>query len=267
MATPETGPTVLDLHAYLGEFDPFALKPLADRWEAAGVGWMIGVGDDVPTSEAAVDAAWSLPNTIAGVGLHPTKIPAHSGSAADLEELAALEELATDPQVAVISDLGVDDAADAPRDLQEDVFRSVIDIAVANSRSLLLDWQAPVAQLLELWDGLPPGQRPRAALLTFAGTAAEAEELLERNFYFSVSPEAVGIPGRAATAAEVLTTVPADRLFVHSSARAGNGDAALGPAVVRDVLERLAAERRVDPRDLATEINDNLWEFLTWRPK
>jgi Tat protein secretion system quality control protein TatD with DNase activity len=241
---------VIDLHAYLGEFDPFGLKPLADQWEAAGVGWVIAVGDDVATSEAALDAAWSLPNTIAGVGLHSTKIPA---SGVD-DELATLAELATDPQVAVLTDVGVDDRAEASHELQEDVLRAVAEIAVANKRSLLIDWPGPAAALLELWASLD--RTPRAALLTFAGDTAEAQRLLENGFYFSVSPEADQ---------GALVSVPADRLFVHSSARAANGGR--GPAVVRDVLNRLAAARGVDADALAAQINDNLWEFVAWRPK
>lgn len=269
MDSPDTPPVVLDLHAYLGEFEPFGLKPLYDQWEAAGVGWIIGVGDDVPTSEAAVDAAWSLPNTIAGVGLHPKRIPADGARSADqLKEVVAIGELATDPQVAVISDVGADAAADAPRDLQEDVFRALVEIAVANRRSLLVHWSAPIHRLLELWDGLTYSQPPNAAILAFDGNAAEAQELLDRNFYFSISPEADGTLGPATTATEVLGLIPAERLFVHSSARSSNGDpAAIGPPVVRDVLERIAAQRGLEPGELASQINDNLWEFLAWRPK
>jgi TatD DNase family protein len=256
---------VLDLHAYLGEFDPFGLKPLAGEWEAAGVGWIVGVGNDVPTSEAAVDAAWSLPNTIAGVGLHPTRISADGTEAT--EQLEAISELATDPQVAVISDVGVDETAEAPRELQEEVLGGIFDVAVANSRSLLIHWNAPVARLLGMWDQLSYSQPPHAAILGFAGDAAEAQQLVERNFYFSISPQAVGIPGTATTPADVLRLIPAERLFTHSSARPQNGEPSLDPRIVRDVLGRLATARKVEPEELAVRINSNLWDFLTWRPK
>src|SRR3990170_3285062 len=103
---------VLDLHAHLGAFNPFALKGLWDGWTANGVGWMVGVGVDVPMSEAAIDAAWSLADTVAGVGLHPTRIPSGAASAQDVEEIGVLAELATDPQVAVISDCGIHEAAE-----------------------------------------------------------------------------------------------------------------------------------------------------------
>jgi TatD DNase family protein len=255
--------TVLDLHAYLGEFDPFGLKPLADGWEAAGVGWIVAVGDDIPTSEAAVDAAWSLPNTIAGVGLHPSRLPANGGSVADdLEEVASLAELATDPQVAVITDVGIDVDAEAPRELQEAVLRRAIEVAADNSRSILLVWNDDFDGLVGLWASLD--RPPHAALLGFTGTAAQAGQLLECGFYFSLSPESVGLVGDGALADDVLAQLPADRLFVHSNTRNGGE---VQPPVVRDVVVRLAQVRAVDAGELGAQINENLWVFLAWRPK
>jgi Tat protein secretion system quality control protein TatD with DNase activity len=263
-----TGPhpdAVLDLHAYLGEFEPFGLKQLAAGWEADGVGWIVGVGDDPTTSEAAIDASWSLRNTVAGVGLHPRCLPAEGAStAAEIEDLAAIAELATDPQVAVITDVGVDEAAPAPIALQEDAFRFLLDVAATTSRSALVRWKAPASRLIEVWDSV--SRKPRAALLDFEGSTAEAEALLGRGLYFSLSPQAVGIGTSAAVNTEVLRAVPAERLFVHSDARSSS-DNGSAPPVVATIVERLAEYRGVEPTELATQINANLWQFLTWRPK
>ena len=242
--------SVLDLHAYLGSFDPWGLKPLSDEWHEAGVGWIVGVGDDVATSEAAVEAAWSLPDTVAGVGLHPQRI----GTNGHGDQLEALAELATDPQVAVISDVGVDTAVEASQGAQEEVFRAVLEIASQNSRSLLIHWHAPATRLLEIW-GEIGGEPPRAAMLDFQGESAEMDELLDRGFYFSVSLDGAG----------AASGIPDERLFVHSSARPDDGTS--GPPVVREVLEQVATQRGVDRGALALQINSNFWEFLAWRPK
>ena len=220
-APSRTGPNpdaVLDLRAYLGEFNPFGLKQMAAGWEAEGVGWIVGVGDDPATSEAAIEASWSLRSTVAGVGLSPRALPANGVTrAAEIEDLAVIAELATDPQVAVITDAGVDEAADAPMELQEDAFRFLLDVAATTSRSVLVDWRAPTSRLIEIWDSVP--RTPRAAILDPEASAAEVKVLLERGFYFSISPKHAGVVDASASGAELLRAIPAERLFVHSNAR------------------------------------------------
>ena len=181
MQAQDSGARVPDLNAYLGEYEPFGLQPRALEWDASGVGWIVAVGNDLATSEAAVDVAWSLQNTIAGVGLHPRRFSANdAGSAGELEELSELAELASDPQVAVISDVGVDETVEAPLSLQMDVLKVLLDIAKANSRSVLLHWNAPVGDLLEFWDQYD--RPPRTAILGFRGKAEQAQELIDRSF-------------------------------------------------------------------------------------
>ena len=271
MTSPSTSgaPKVTDLHAYIGEFDAFGLKPLSSAWEQAGVGWIIGVGSDGATSEAATDAAWSLPNTIAGVGLHPRRIPGDTSpeTVATLEDLEAITELASDPQVAVISDAGLDESASAPLETQQRVFAAMVELAVTHGRSLLARWHAPVDGLVEFWEELPARRRPPAALLSFNGDAKDLERLIELGFYFSLSPEAVGVRNAASVDRDVLERIPDERLFIHSSARPtdGNGDG-VSPVVVNDIVQRLAEIRSVERDALADRINNNLWDFLRWRP-
>ncbi len=256
---------VPDLHAYLGEFNPFGLKAMVDQWAAAGVGWIVGVGYDVETSEAATEAAWALPNTVAGVGLHPKRIGVDGAPPA--EAIEAIAELATDPQVAVISDVGVDESADAPPDLQEEVFLQMIDVALANERSVLIHWNRSLGGLLETWDRAIRNRPLRAAILSFGGRREEAQELVDRGFYFSISPEAMGVAGPAAMPGDALSVVPEERLFIHSNARAGKPESTLASPMVHDLLGRLASRRGIEPETLAARIDRNFWEFLAWRPK
>jgi TatD DNase family protein len=96
---------LFDTHAHLT--DPkFAGEAAAvvERAVAAGVREMLALGYDLPSSEAAVELARAFPGRVhAAVGLHP-----HEADTAWQELLPRLRELANDPAVVAVGEIGLD---------------------------------------------------------------------------------------------------------------------------------------------------------------
>ncbi len=92
---------------------------------AAGVGLVVTIGIDLPTSRTATELAVRHAEVYATVGLHP-----HDAALWSDQFGAELEELARRPKVVAIGECGLDFYRNlAPRDLQERAFIAQIELA------------------------------------------------------------------------------------------------------------------------------------------
>jgi TatD DNase family protein len=89
-------------HIFFPEYDADRADVIA-RALSAGVGKMIVVGTDIPSSEKAVTLAEQYPFIFATVGLHP-----HEAKTMDDALLRELERLSAHPKVVAIGETGLD---------------------------------------------------------------------------------------------------------------------------------------------------------------
>jgi TatD DNase family protein len=94
---------LVDTHAHVMDpaFDADREAVLARA--AAGLGAMLLVGYDLPTSRAAIDLAERVPWAKASVGIHP-----NSAAMASASDFQAIAELARRPEVIAIGETGLD---------------------------------------------------------------------------------------------------------------------------------------------------------------
>lgn len=139
---PEPLPPLVDAHTHLdacGASDAASVAAMVDRAEAAGVGRIVTVADDLDAARWAVDAAGWDERVFAAVALHPTR-------ANVLDDLAKaeLERLAGDPRVVAIGETGLDyywpgklDGC-AEVESQIEAFRWHIDLAKRTGKPLMI---------------------------------------------------------------------------------------------------------------------------------
>jgi TatD DNase family protein len=114
----------MDTHAHL-DGDAYAtdLDAVLARARDAGVSHIVTAGQDEATSRATLALAASHKGVAPAVGVHP-----HEAKGAG--DLAWLEELAREPGVVAIGEMGLDYHYDfSPRDVQRDVFARQLDLA------------------------------------------------------------------------------------------------------------------------------------------
>jgi len=91
----------------------------------AGVGAVICVGLDLPTSQQAITIAETYPNVWAAVGVHP-----HDSREAPPDVLQRLEALAAHDRVVAIGETGLDYVRDlSPREVQRSLFQGQLELA------------------------------------------------------------------------------------------------------------------------------------------
>lgn len=135
------------------------------------------------------------------VGMHPW----HVTVLPDERQLLRLKELAGHPQVLAVGEAGLDKLAEAPLELQQEVFIQQAQLAEEVGKPLVLHVVKAADELLQAKRSL----RPSVPWIIhgFRGKAALAKQYLEHGFYLSFGER---------YQEEALRAVPADRLFIET---------------------------------------------------
>jgi TatD DNase family protein len=240
----------VDSHCHVhGEEDADALIA---RARDAGVGRLVCVGTDLPTSRQALDTAARHADVRASVGLHP-----HDASKLAVE-WEMLEELAATDACVGVGEAGFDLYYEhSPRAEQEVAFRAQIRLAGDLGKALVIHsreaWDDTFRVLSE--EGVPE----RTVFHCFTGGPDEARRALELDCYLSFS--GIVTFKNAESLRDAARLVPDDRLLVETDAPYLTPEPHRGrrnePAYVPIVGAALAAARGVDPEVVAEQTRAN----------
>lgn len=210
----------------------------------AGVTRMIAVGVDLDRSRRAVALAHRHEQVWAAVGHYPLE-PAQL-------DLDALRELATDPRVVAIGEIGLDfeHVGGIAREVQIDRFDQLLTMATeldlpvsVHNRSA----DAEVESAIRRHRGL------RGVMHYFALDWDHAQPFLDLGFYLSFAG-LITRPSRSALR-EVVRRCPEDRLLLETDSPYGNAQRRMGvpnrPAYLLDTAELVAELRGVTMERLA----------------
>jgi TatD DNase family protein len=209
----------------------------------AGVTRMIAMGVDVARSRTAISLASRYEPVWAGVGHHPTE-PAEP-------DMGVLRELAAEPRVVVVGEVGLDfeEAGSPPRDAQVEHLHQLFALAVEVQLPVSIHNRGATADLAEVIKGHPG---LRGVMHYFALEWDQAEVFLDLGFYLSFAG-LVTRPSRHALR-DVVRKCPADRLLLETDSPYGNAHKRMGvpnrPAYLIDTAELVAELRGVSLEDL-----------------
>jgi TatD DNase family protein len=250
---------VIDSHCHLAGSE-FAgdLEQVIERASAAGVESVLCVLSDADAAEdaaaARIRSLW--PSARFATGIHPHNAGGYAGRVADAE--AEVERRVRDHRAVAIGEIGLDYHYDfAPRDVQQEVFKLQVALAVRLSLPVIIHTREATDDTLRILREAPGGVR--GVFHCFTGDAPAAAAVLDIGFYLSFAG-IVTFP-RADELREAARAAPADRLLVETDApylapvpyRGKRNE----PAYVAQVVARLAELRGVSPADLAADTTRN----------
>lgn len=143
-------------------------------------------------------------------GVHPLAAASWSPQVAE-----RLGQLLAHPAVVAIGEIGLDSKLSVPLELQEQVFRAQLRLAVAAGRPLLLHCRGPLARCLDIFQE-EQGERVGGILHAYSGSVEMANVALRLNL-------ALGFGGgitwpEARRAPEVLRALPTTAFVLESDA-------------------------------------------------
>ncbi len=201
---------MIDTHAHLQ--DP-AFKPDQDtaiqRALTAGIHYIITVGYDYLSSQAAVTLAQRQAPLFAAVGIHP-----HDASAWQENTSQVLIDLSRQEKVVAIGETGLDYYRNlSPRDIQKKVFAAQLELARKVSLPVIIhnrDVGEEVFGFLKDFPGLT------GVIHCFSGTLFEARKFVDLGWYLGITGS-VTFP-KAAVLQDVVRDIPLERLLLETDA-------------------------------------------------
>lgn len=201
---------LIDTHAHL-DFPEFAdsIPAVIERALQAGVTTIVSIGINLETSRKAAQIAGAFDRIYASVGIHPQA--SYSLHTQDLDEL---EELAANPRVVAIGEIGLDYFRDGqPREIQTECMRRQIQTAVDTAKPAIFHVRDAWEDFFRIVPELAPFLRP-SVIHCFSGDWTVARRCLDMGFYLSI-PGVVTFP-KAKSLHEVVRLAPLDRLLVET---------------------------------------------------
>lgn len=232
-----------------------------ERARQAGVVAVLNVGIDPSSSREAVRLAAEQDLVYAAIGIHP-----HYARRMDDAALESMRELALQPKVVAVGEIGLDFFRDlAPRDVQRRAFLAQLAWAGKLGKPVIIhdrDAHDEILDILETWatevQASPLAGR-LGVLHTFSGDLSMAERAVEMGFYLSISGPVTY--EKEERLPEIIQAVPLDRLLVETDCpylpphpyRGQRNE----PAYVRLVAEKIAALRGIGLDTLAETTTAN----------
>ena len=172
----------------------------------SGVTLVVDPGDNAERSRRAVELAQQYPHVYAAVGWHPEEAENW-----DENSLPAIRELAKQPKVCAIGEIGLDYYWDATyRERQKEMFRAQIELALELDLPVIVHDREAHGDSLEIVRDYPA---LRGVFHCFSGSVEMAQELLRRWYLGFDGPITYK---NAARAPEVIRICPMERILLET---------------------------------------------------
>ena len=173
-----------------------------------GISPVVNVGSSLETSRKSVELADRVDFIYAAVGLHPD-----AAGEASPETIRELEQMAQDPKVVAVGEIGLDyHWPDPPRDVQRQAFAMQLEMASHLKLPVIIhsrDAEKDTEDMLRAW-GVPVN----TVLHCYSYSVGSADNFLKMGLYF-------GIGGaltfkKTKKLIEVVKRLPADRILLET---------------------------------------------------
>ncbi len=239
---------LIDTHIHLDapelEGDGPQLLPTARQ---AGIGGFIIPGVRVSGWAGMVELTKLYNGVYAAPGLHPAYADQWSPAAA-----AQLQEMSAEPRVVAIGEIGLDGAVGPSLELQEQVLRDQLEIAVAARLPVLLHARKATGRLFDILMELQIGNQVGGIWHGFSGSLELAEQLVAAGFLLGVGP--ILLRDNARKLPAVVKAMPLSALVLETDLP----DMAAQPDRLYAVAERIAELRGAELTLIAAATTTNV---------
>lgn len=239
-------------HLQISEFDPDRHAAIV-RARDAGLGGMLVLGMDVPSSEQAIALAETQAGVLAAAGCHP-----HEAATISDGSLRTLADLARHPSVAAVGEIGLDFYRSfSPHDTQIRVLHRQLETAAEVAKPVVIHCRTAhdtLFPILRDWSRQLGGRladgRPLGVMHYFSGDAGLARRYVELGFLIAIHCS-VTYP-KSGRLHEVVRRVGVDALVVETDSPYGSPQTHRGqrnePAYVSEAVAKIS-ELRQEPMD------------------
>jgi len=205
----------IDTHCHLN-FSPYHgdLEVVIAHAFEANVGKLINIGTDLASSKESLNLAHRYGDIFAAVGLHP-----HEARLFNDKLQLELENLARDPKVVAIGEIGLDYFRNlSTKDAQRVAFIGQLKLALKLKKPVIIHCRDAYSDILEILDEVYLSNKSHSlgVIHSFSSGTNYLQEFLKRGFYIGINGM-ITYPGNQ----HLVTAVrlcPEDRLLIETDA-------------------------------------------------
>jgi len=233
--------------------------------KAVGIGRVVNVGCDLPSSRWSVSCADEYEDVYAAVAIHPNETSAVD--ARREEVLDELSSLARSPRVVAIGETGLDYYRDwADPAVQRDWFRAHIEIARGTGKTLMIHDREAHADVLAILAETGPWPPYSVIFHCFSGDARMAAECAEAGYVMSFAgnvtfKNADPLREAALVAPPELLLAETDAPYLTPIPHRGKPNS---PAMTAYTIRFLAELKNLDPSDFCAQLQSTGARVFGW---
>jgi TatD DNase family protein len=252
---------LIDTHCHLDfpDFDTDRDACLA-RAAAAGIKTMINVASSLKASRDAVRLAQSFDSVYASVGIHP-----HDAKDFSPQGLAEIKELAAQPKVVAIGEVGLDFYRNLSEpQAQTGTFREFIALALEARLPLIVHSRLAQDETLAILKEYPDLTSSGVVIHCFSGDMEFLKTCLERGYFVSFTCNATY--KKADAIRQSIRYVSLDRMFLETDAPFLAPEGKRGkrnePAYLVELAQEVSRIKGVDFETVCAETTKNARQFF-----
>ncbi len=173
---------------------------------------IVNAGTSLASNDECIELAEKYPALYATAGIHPGEV----GPLADLPEtMTRLKEQLSHPKVVALGEIGLDYHYDdgAPKDVQQAWLRAQLEVARETKMPVVIHDREAHGDIMDILREYPD---VTGEFHSFSASAEIARQLVNRGWYISFS--GVITFKNAARLAEIVPTIPLDRIMIETDA-------------------------------------------------
>ena len=262
VALPEPGG--FDSHTHM-DIIGLPVDGLVAAARAAGIGRVVNVGCDLPSSRWSVARAGEYPEVYAAVAIHPNETSALDARRGEV--LAEISALAQAPRVVAIGETGLDYYRDwASPAVQRDWFRAHIEIARRAGKALMIHDREAHADVLSILEEYAPWPPYSVIFHCFSGDAAMAERCASAGYVMSFAgnvtfKNADALREAALVAPPELMLAETDAPYLTPVPHRGKPNS---PAMTVYTIRFLAELKKLDVADFCARLQSTGAHVFAW---
>ena len=232
---------------------------------SAGIGRVVNVGCDLPSSRWSAARAAEYDDVYAAVAIHPNEVA--SVDPRRDEVLAELSALAASPKVVAIGETGLDYYRDfADPALQREWFRAHIRLARATGKALMIHDREAHADVLSILAETGPWPPYSVIFHCFSGDAAMAAQCAEAGYVMSFAgnvtfKNAEPLRQAALAAPAELMLAETDAPYLTPVPHRGKPNS---PALTAYTIRFLADLKKMDVADFCVQLQSTGRRVFAW---
>lgn len=185
------------------------VESVIGKAEEAGVGMFLVPGTSIGDSTSAIKLSEKYRGVYAAAGIHP-----HDSSKAETDWKEKLTSLLSGKKVVAVGEIGLDYHYDfSPRDIQKDVFKAQIEIALQKKLPMVIHTRKSMEDTFDILDATG-GWNAGGVFHCFPGSPPEAEYVIGKGFYISYT--GVVTFKNSHSIRETVKNLPIERLLLET---------------------------------------------------